>query len=126
MSQIKSLKMFGLFVNTAILVLLVFLFIADQVKPESGSEKFSTSADTDFSIAIFQSNNPWDYTSNQDVLNDIENVTYKMYDSSDIGKINIDNYDKIILPSDQDQIYYDSISDNIDWFEEYVSKGGDP
>jgi uncharacterized membrane protein len=74
-------------------------------------------------VAIFKNAEPWSFTSIQDVLN-IHGIPYDEYTSADIGVVDLSPYDKVIIPSDQPQAFYDAFEANLGWFESYVDSGG--
>lgn len=74
-------------------------------------------------VAIFKNADPWSYTSIQDVLN-AHSIPFDEYTSADIGMVDLSSYDKVIIPSDQPQAFYDAFEANLGWFEAYVDNGG--
>jgi uncharacterized membrane protein len=74
-------------------------------------------------VAIFQDADPWGTTCIQDILTDW-GIPFTVYGSMDIWNVNIAPFDKIIIPSDQPQTFYDVVESNLNWFEMYVKGGG--
>lgn len=74
-------------------------------------------------VAIFKNADPWGYASIQEVLTS-HSIPYDEYTSSDIGVVDLSSYDKVIIPSDQPQAFYDVFEANLGWFESYVDGGG--
>ena len=73
--------------------------------------------------AIFQDRNPWDYTMNQGLLN-ANGIPYLVFNSSEIGSINLTPFSKVIIASQQTLAFYTTVSVNRAWFESYVNGGG--
>ena len=73
--------------------------------------------------AIFQDNNPWDLSANQQIL-ELHNIVYDICTSSDMGNIDLSRYAKVIIASDQSQSFYDRLALSTEWFEEYIAAGG--
>ncbi|MEM2583426.1 MAG: choice-of-anchor J domain-containing protein, partial [Candidatus Thermoplasmatota archaeon] len=74
-------------------------------------------------VAIFMDNNPWNMPSIQDVL-DYYGISYDIYGSSDIGNVDLSQYDKVIIANDQTTSFYDAVEANLAWFEQYAFNGG--
>ncbi|MCH7761338.1 T9SS type A sorting domain-containing protein [candidate division TA06 bacterium] len=73
--------------------------------------------------AIFQDRNPWGYTMNQGILNS-NGISYRVYDASLIGSMDISPFTKVIIASQQDNTFYTTVSMNRSWFESYAGGGG--
>jgi thermitase len=84
------------------------------------SEKVLVSA---LLVAIFQNYDPWEYPANQESLNRY-GVPYVLFRSSDFGKVDLSVFTKVVIASDQDQAFYNSMDTYRWWFENYVSNGG--
>ena len=74
-------------------------------------------------VAIFQDWNPWDSTRNQEVLTN-NGISYTIFDSSQIGVVDLSPYDKVIISSVQSGSFYSLVEANRAWFEAYVAAGG--
>ncbi|MBC7129377.1 MAG: choice-of-anchor J domain-containing protein, partial [Thermoplasmatales archaeon] len=74
-------------------------------------------------VAIFEDYDLWGLSSIQQVL-DLHGIAYDIYGSSDIGNVDLSQYDKVIIASDQTTAFYDAVEANLDWFEEYALNGG--
>ena len=74
-------------------------------------------------VLIFQDNNPWGTTSNQDIL-DLMGETYTIAGSNQMATINMNNYGVVIVASQQDDNFYTIYNANIGRFEDYVEQGG--
>jgi len=74
-------------------------------------------------VAIFRNNLAWDYNSTEEILK-MYSIDYTIYNSSHMGTVNLSQYEKVIIESDQDQLFYDSLGINITWFESYAANGG--
>ncbi len=76
-----------------------------------------------FGVAVFKNNDPWDYPANEDVLK-MYGIPYDVYNSSDIGNVDLSRYAKVVIASDQNQVFYDTVNASRAWFEEYANNGG--
>lgn len=85
-----------------------------------GSVKVLVSA---LSVALFQNYDPWGYPANQEAL-DRYGVPYVVLRSGDFGRVDLSAFSKVVVASDQDQAFYDSMDAYRWWFEDYVSSGG--
>ena len=74
-------------------------------------------------VAIFRDRLPWNLNMTEPVLRKYS-IPYTLYNSSDFGSVDLSSFDKVIIPSDQTQDFYDRLSGNSTWFESYVSNGG--
>ncbi len=74
-------------------------------------------------IALCKNVDPWDYPSNERAL-DLYGIPYVVLRSSDFGDVDLSVYTKVVIASDQDQIFYDAMDNYRWWFEDYVRKGG--
>jgi len=74
-------------------------------------------------VAIFQDHDPWDFTANQDFLT-AHGISYTIYNSAQIGTVNLSLYDKVIIAGDIDPPMKNAVSANLPWFEKYVYNGG--
>jgi len=74
-------------------------------------------------VAIFRDEYPWHYNAT-DIVLDMYGISYTVYNSSDMGSVDISPYEKVIIDSDQTQTFYDSLGLNISWFESYAAGGG--
>ncbi len=74
-------------------------------------------------VAIFRDNFPWNLNMTEPIL-DKFNISYKVYSSSNMSSVDLSVYQKVIIPSDQGQTFYNTLSNNTNWFENYVTNGG--
>jgi uncharacterized membrane protein len=74
-------------------------------------------------VAVFRDADPWGFSSVQDILT-AWSIPFDMYASTDIGVADLSPYDKVIIPSDQPQAFYDAVELNLAWFDSYVTGGG--
>jgi thermitase len=74
-------------------------------------------------MAIFENVIPWNYPSNEEVLN-LYGVPYVVFSSNDFGRVDLNTFSKVVIASDQNQAFYDAINSYIWWFEDYVNNGG--
>jgi hypothetical protein len=77
----------------------------------------------DFGIAIFKNLDSWGYPANEIILSRY-GIPYDVYNSTDIGNIDLSKYAKVVIASFQDQDFYDAVNASRAWFEEYVENGG--
>ncbi len=84
----------------------------------------TTGSGTPTKIAIFQSNNPWGYTANQDVCN-LYSIPYSIFGQSAIGVTDLSQFDKVIITigGDTQQTFVDAVIANRAWFEAYAASG---
>ncbi len=75
------------------------------------------------SVALFRDNLPWSVNSTEPVLAKY-NISYTVYNSSDFGSVNLSQYQKVIIASEQVQTFYDRLEGNVTWFEDYAANGG--
>jgi len=74
-------------------------------------------------VAIFQNVNPWGYSSNEEAL-DLYDVPFAILSSKDFESANLSRFVKVIIASDQNQVFYDAMNTSKSWFEDYVRSGG--
>ncbi|MHA2337061.1 MAG: CARDB domain-containing protein [Candidatus Hodarchaeales archaeon] len=74
-------------------------------------------------VAVLQDANPWSSTAIFDIL-DTYGISYDVIPSSQFGLVDLSNYQKVIISSDQPQTFYDNLNVHLSWFETYVSSGG--
>ena len=74
-------------------------------------------------VAIFEDAAPWALNVTEPILVD-NGISYVKYSSSDMGIVNLSSYQKVIISSDQTQLFYDRLATNTAWFESYVANGG--
>ncbi len=75
------------------------------------------------SVALFRDNLPWNVNSTEPILAKY-NISYTLYNSSDFGSVNLSQYKKVIIASEQVQTFYDRLEGNVTWFEDYAANGG--
>jgi subtilisin family serine protease len=73
-------------------------------------------------IALFKDRDPWGYASNEEVLLKY-GLPYTVFTSSDMGSVNLSEYGKIVIASQQPYPFYFKIEQNRPWFEAYISNG---
>jgi len=76
-----------------------------------------------FGVALFKDRDPWDYPANEIILQRY-GIPYDVYNSTDMGNVDLSKYTKVVIASDQEQEFYDSVNASRAWFEEYVENGG--
>ncbi|RLC79204.1 MAG: hypothetical protein DRJ03_23935 [Chloroflexi bacterium] len=74
-------------------------------------------------VALFKNLDPWGYPSNEEVFS-LYGIPYTVFSSTDMGKVDLSPFSKVVIASDQDQSFYDTVSIYRWWFEDYVSSGG--
>ena len=74
-------------------------------------------------VAIFRNLLPWSMNVTEPIL-DMYNINYTVYDSSDIGIVDLSPFEKVIIASDQDQTFYNTLGFYTPWFESYATNGG--
>ncbi|MHA1477338.1 MAG: carboxypeptidase regulatory-like domain-containing protein, partial [Promethearchaeota archaeon] len=74
-------------------------------------------------VAIFQDVAPWSKNVTEPILVD-NDLSYMMYNSSDMGVVDLSTYQKVIISSAQTQQFYDRLAANTPWFESYIANGG--
>jgi thermitase len=74
-------------------------------------------------VALFQNVYPWAQSSNEEAL-DMHDIPYVTLSSKDFGLVNLSQYIKVIIASDQDQAFYNAMNASRWWFEDYVRNGG--
>jgi len=95
---------------------------ADSLNPDQKGHFFDFNTCSG-PFAIFQDAYPWDYNST-DIILDMYGIPYDIYNSSDFGAVDLSPYQKVIISSDQPQLFYNSLEGNVSWFESYASDGG--
>lgn len=76
-----------------------------------------------FGVALFKNVDPWGYPANE-VLLKRYGIPYDVYNSTDIGTVDLSKYAKVIVASAQDQVFYDAVNASRTWFEDYAENGG--
>ena len=76
-----------------------------------------------FGVALFKDKDPWDYPANEIILQRY-GIPYDVYNSTDMGNVDLSKYTRVVIASDQEQEFYDSVNASRAWFEEYVENGG--
>jgi thermitase len=74
-------------------------------------------------VALFENVEPWGYSSNEEAL-DLYDVPYAALSSKDFESVNLSQFVKVVIASDQDQAFYDAMNASRWWFEDYVRNGG--
>ena len=75
------------------------------------------------SVAIFKDRDAWSTSANEIILSNNE-IGYDLFNSTDIGIINLMSYAKVIIVSDQSLEFNNAVLTNRIWFEDYVRAGG--
>jgi hypothetical protein len=74
-------------------------------------------------VALFQDVNPWGYSSNEEAF-DLYDVPYATLSSKDFEVVNLSRFVKVVIASDQNQVFYDAMNASRWRFENYVRDGG--
>jgi len=74
-------------------------------------------------VAIFRNIFPWNFNVTEPILN-MYGIDYTVYSSSDMGIVDLSPFEKVIIESDQDQTFYNTLGSYISWFESYAANGG--
>jgi len=92
--------------------------------PSPSAFRAGTEAVKDISnVAVFQDHDPWGFSSITDILT-AHSISYTIYGTSDIGNVDLSQYDKVIIANQQDHDFYEAVSANSGWLEDYVNNGG--
>ncbi|MHA1989910.1 MAG: hypothetical protein ACW981_04085 [Candidatus Hodarchaeales archaeon] len=75
------------------------------------------------SVILLQDANPWSSTAIPTIL-DSHGISYNITPSSQFGLVDLTNYQKVIIASDQPNSFYQAINSHLSWFETYVASGG--
>jgi len=73
-------------------------------------------------VAIFQDQMPWSFNVTEPILRDY-NIPYTLYQSTDFG-VDISSYQKVIISPAQTQTFYDRLTGNVTWLENFAFNGG--
>lgn len=76
-----------------------------------------------FGVALFKNNDPWNQPANEVILKRY-GIPYDVYNSTDIGNVDLSRYSKVIIASSQNQAFYDAVNASRTWFEDYAQNGG--
>jgi hypothetical protein len=68
-------------------------------------------------------NLPWGMTSFLDIL-DAYSISYMVYNSGQMGAVDLSPYDKVMILGQQDDNFYWTLDANRAWFEAYMAAGG--
>jgi hypothetical protein len=74
-------------------------------------------------VLVFMDAFPWGLDSLQQVLN-ANGIPFDLVDSSQMGTIDMSQYEVVFLSSDQPQDFYGNYNGNLTRFEDYVQNGG--
>ena len=92
--------------------------------PSPSAFRAGTEAVKDISnVAVFQDYDPWGFTAITDIL-DAHSIPYTLYGMSDLGSVDLSQYDKVIIADNQTYDFYVAVSANSGWLEDYVNNGG--
>jgi hypothetical protein len=72
---------------------------------------------------ILQDQNPWGLTANQDILG-MNRIGYDVLSSTYFGAVDLSQYDKVLVPSQQPYDFYAGLSAERTWIEDYIAAGG--
>ncbi len=75
------------------------------------------------SVAIFEDEQPWGMTLNQDVLA-ANGISYTVFGSADMDVVGLSAFDKVIVSSAQPDAFYVALEANRTVFEAYAAEGG--
>ncbi|MFW9872918.1 MAG: Ser-Thr-rich GPI-anchored membrane family protein [Candidatus Thorarchaeota archaeon] len=87
------------------------------------SQILSVSSTLNGPVAIFRNVLPWGMNVTEPILK-MYNIDYTIFNSSDMGTVSLTSYEKVIIESDQDQLFYNMLGSYVSWFESYASNGG--
>jgi hypothetical protein len=76
-----------------------------------------------FGVALFKNVDAWGYPANEVILKRY-GIPYDVYNSTDIGTVDLSKYAKVIIASAQNQVFYDTVNASRTWFEDYAENGG--
>lgn len=76
-----------------------------------------------FGVALFKDKDPWNHPANEIILKRY-GIPYDVYNSTDMGNVDLSKYAKVIIASAQTQEFYDAVNASRAWFEEYAETGG--
>jgi len=76
-----------------------------------------------FGVALFKNVDAWGYPANEVILKRY-GIPYDVYNSTDIGTVDLSKYAKVIITSAQNQVFYDAVNASRTWFEDYAENGG--
>jgi thermitase len=74
-------------------------------------------------VALFENDDPWGFQSNQQAL-DRYGIPYAILGSEEFGRVDLGQFTKVVIASDQDQAFYDGVRAHVSWFEKYAKEGG--
>jgi thermitase len=74
-------------------------------------------------VALFKNVDPWGYSSNEEAF-DLYDVPFVTLSSKDFELVNLSQFVKVVIASDQDQVFYDAMNASRWRFEDYVRSGG--
>ncbi|MHA2278346.1 MAG: hypothetical protein ACXAC2_21415, partial [Candidatus Kariarchaeaceae archaeon] len=75
------------------------------------------------SVVLLQDAGPWSSSAIQTIL-DSNGISYNITPSSQFGLVDLTNYQKVIIASDQSDNFYQAINSHHSWLEIYVANGG--
>lgn len=74
-------------------------------------------------VALFQDQNPWGGTRNQEILT-AKNISFQIVPSAQMESIDLSQFPKIVIASQQPDQFWMRLSDNRARFEDYARNGG--
>lgn len=74
-------------------------------------------------VVLFENVDPWNYPSNEEAFN-LFDVPFVTLNSDEFELVNLSQFVKVVIASDQDQDFYDAMNASAWWFEDYVTNGG--
>lgn len=74
-------------------------------------------------VALLQNVPPWNYPSNEEAF-DLYDIPFATLSSKDFESVNLSKFVKVVIASEQDQVFYNAMNTSRQWFEDYVRNGG--
>ena len=103
--------------------ILLATIIAATLAPVANTALAAPVSPYGFGAALFKNVDAWNYPANEIILKRY-GIPYDVYNSTDIGTVDLSKYGKVIIASDQDQVFYDAVNASRTWFEDYAENGG--
>jgi len=103
--------------------ILLATMIAATVAPVANTALAAPVNPYGFGVALFKNVDAWDYPANEVILKRY-GIPYDLYNSTDMGTVDLSKYGKVIIASDQNQTFYDAANASRTWFEDYAENGG--
>jgi hypothetical protein len=74
-------------------------------------------------VALFEDNLPWGSGQNESILT-TDGITFQVFPSSQMGTVDLTQFVKVVLVSQQPDLFYTRLEANDGVFEDYVNGGG--